>query len=100
MCIFNVHTDLYTHTFIYPYTLNYTRTIQVKRRLNRLRAACEAMGVQDSMLLPKGEQVTAEERREIKRAMAALDRGKADKDHDLRFEEGEGEREGRRLLRR
>ena len=62
----------------------------MKRRLQRLRAACEAMGVADSMLLPREQWVTEEEQGEIDRATAALDKEKRD-DAEVGVEEGEGE---------
>ena len=89
--------DKYNYMSLYAHHM-YTRqpttppplSQQVKRRLQRLRAACEAMGVADSMLLPRDQWVTEEEQGEIDRATAALDKEKRD-DADLGVEEGEGE---------
>ncbi len=69
-----------------------TPVAAVKRRLDRLRAACEAMGVRDSMLLPREQQVLPEEAAEVEAALGALHDDKRDKaDHHEAEEEGEGE---------
>lgn len=68
-----------------------TPVAQVKRRLQRLRAACEAAGVRDSQLLPPEQQLTPEERALVDAAKRAVHPDKRDRDGDEEEEEEEGE---------
>lgn len=49
-----------------------TPVAQVTRRLERLKAACEAMGVSDSQLLPPDQKLTPEEEGEVEAARRAV----------------------------